>query len=199
MNKRSLSLDLFLATRNKGKTMEFEQLLAPLGWRVRNLLEFPELPDVVEDGDTFEANALKKACEIQERIGGFVLADDSGLCVDALEGRPGVYSARYAGEPPNDHMNNVKLLQELEGVPMDKRGAKFVCVLVLARPDDPPLMVRGEVNGYIVEQPQGDRGFGYDPLFYLPEFGKTMGELGAEMKNRISHRSKAMEKLKEQL
>ena len=153
------------------------------------------MPEVVEDGDTFEANAMKKA-EVTSRILNCpVVADDSGLVVDALDGAPGVYSARYAGPEANDAANNRKLLQALKDVPVEKRGAMFVCVMALAVPGAETRTVRGTCSGWITQQPRGENGFGYDPLFYLPERGCTMGELSPSEKNRISHRAQATQLL----
>lgn len=191
---------LIVATKNKGKVREFEHAFAPLGLTVKSMFDYPALPDVVEDGLTFAENALKKAKTVGDALGFPVLADDSGLCVDALDGRPGVYSARYAGEGAEDGDNNLKLLSELEGL---KQGedtdqpllstARFVCALSLYDPaDGRELTAEGTVEGWITSEPAGGGGFGYDPLFYLPEFEKTMAELTLEEKQAISHRGKAL-------
>ncbi|WP_151736594.1 XTP/dITP diphosphatase [Paenibacillus tengchongensis] len=198
---------LILATKNKGKVREFEHAFAPLGLTVRSMFDYPQLPDVVEDGATFAENALKKSKAVGDALRLPVLADDSGLCVDALDGRPGVYSARYAGEDANDEANNLKLLGELEGL---KQGedtdqpllspARFVCALSLYDPaDGRELTAEGSVEGWITSEPAGGGGFGYDPLFYLPEFGKTMAELTLEEKQGISHRGRALRLLTEKL
>lgn len=183
---------LIVATKNQGKLREFNQLLNPLGWTVQGLDSFPQLSEVIEDGETFEANALKKAREIGEALGCAVIADDSGLIVDALGGQPGIFSARYAGVPSNDRKNNEKLLRELENVPDALRTAHFVCVLAFYQPGKPEWTVRGTCSGKIGYEPQGNQGFGYDPLFIVPELGKTMAELSSDIKNEISHRAKAM-------
>ncbi|SEU18210.1 XTP/dITP diphosphatase [Paenibacillus sp. NFR01] len=191
---------LIVATKNKGKVREFEHAFAPLGLTVKSMFDYPALPDVVEDGQTFAENALKKAKTVGDALGFPVLADDSGLCVDALDGRPGVYSARYAGEGAEDGDNNLKLLSELERL---KQGedtdqpllstARFVCALSLYDPaDGRELTAEGTVEGWITSEPAGGGGFGYDPLFYLPEFEKTMAELTLEEKQAISHRGKAL-------
>ncbi|MNN41511.1 dITP/XTP pyrophosphatase [compost metagenome] len=164
------------------------------------MFDYPQLPDVVEDGATFAENAFKKSKAVGEALGLPVLADDSGLCVDALDGRPGVYSARYAGEGARDEDNNLKLLSELEGL---KQGedtgqpllspARFVCALSLYDPaDGQELTAEGTVEGWITSEPAGGGGFGYDPLFYLPEYEKTMAELTLEEKQKISHRGMAL-------
>ncbi|MNC41479.1 dITP/XTP pyrophosphatase [compost metagenome] len=191
---------LIVATKNKGKVREFQHAFAPLGLTVKSMFDYPQLPDVVEDGTTFAENAFKKSKAVGEALGLPVLADDSGLCVDALDGRPGVYSARYAGEGARDEDNNLKLLSELEGL---KQGedtgqpllspARFVCALSLYDPaDGQELTAEGTVEGWITSEPAGGGGFGYDPLFYLPEYEKTMAELTLEEKQKISHRGMAL-------
>ncbi|WP_019908874.1 XTP/dITP diphosphatase [Paenibacillus sp. HW567] len=198
---------LIVATKNKGKVREFQHAFAPLGLEVKSMFDYPELPDVVEDGDTFAANALKKSKAVGDALGLPVLADDSGLCVDALDGRPGVYSARYAGEDADDKENNLKLLSELEKL---KQGedtdqpllstARFVCVLSLYDPaTGKELAAEGTVEGWITSEQAGGGGFGYDPLFYLPEFRQTMAELTLEEKQAISHRGMALRLLTEKL
>ncbi|WP_432776590.1 XTP/dITP diphosphatase [Brevibacillus gelatini] len=188
-----------LATRNQGKVKEFNRLFADYGWEGISLAQFEGVPEVVEDGDTFEANALKKAIEISTYLQLPALGDDSGLEVDALDGRPGVYSARYAGEEATDEQNWRKLLQELEAVPMEQRTARFRCTLALVIPGEEPIIANGACEGLIAREPKGTNGFGYDPVFYIPELGKRMAELLPEEKNRISHRAKAMQKLLEML
>lgn len=188
-----------LATRNQGKVKEFNRLFADYGWEGISLAQFESVPEVVEDGDTFEANALKKAIEISTYLQLPALGDDSGLEVDALDGRPGVYSARYAGEEATDEQNWRKLLQELEAVPMEQRTARFRCTLALVIPGEEPIIANGACEGLIAREPKGTNGFGYDPVFYIPELGKRMAELLPEEKNRISHRAKAMQKLLEML
>lgn len=186
---------LLIATRNKGKAKEFEALFAKKGWSIKTLLDFPEIPDVDETGTTFEENALLKAETIAQTLNMVVLADDSGLKVDALGGQPGVYSARFAGEAKSDAANNAKLLHELTDVPDAERTAQFHCTLALAMPDKESLVVSGEVDGVILTIPRGDNGFGYDPLFYVPRLEKTMAELSGEEKNQNSHRSQALMQL----
>lgn len=190
---------IIIATKNEGKAKEFIKLFKKYGYEVKTLLDFPDIPDVPETGSTFKENALQKATAISEQLNTIVLADDSGLEVDALNGRPGIYSARFAGEHGNDEKNNEKLINEMKEIPKEKRTANFHCSLVLVGPDKDPLHVVGEVNGYILDEPQGTHGFGYDPLFYLPKFNQSMAELTDEEKNEVSHRARAIEKLKEHL
>ncbi|WP_413536805.1 ribonuclease PH [Carnobacterium divergens] len=186
---------LVIATRNPGKAKEFDALFAKKGWSIKTLLDFPEIPDVEETGTTFTENALLKAETIAQTLNMVVLADDSGLKVDALGGQPGVYSARFAGEAKSDAANNAKLLHELTDVPEAERTAQFHCTLALAMPDRESLVVSGEVEGTILTIPRGDNGFGYDPLFFVPTLAKTMAELTGEEKNKISHRSQALVQL----
>ena len=189
---------LVLASNNAKKMKELNALLAPLGFEV-----IPQgqlgIPEAEEPHCTFVENALAKARHAAQHSGLPALADDSGLCVKALGGAPGVISARYAGEPKSDARNNEKLLADLAG--KTDRRAHFVSCLVLCRSaDDPqPIIAEGEWHGEIVDQGRGHGGFGYDPLFFVPEFGKTAAELDAETKNRVSHRGRAMQKLIERL
>ncbi|MBJ6724953.1 XTP/dITP diphosphatase [Geomesophilobacter sediminis] len=189
--------DLLVASGNKGKLKEFAELLKGVVERVLSPADFPGLPDVVEDGATFEENAIKKARSAAQFTGLPVLADDSGLCVDFLEGRPGVYSARFAGEGANDAKNNARLLEELAGVPAEQRTAAFHCVIALCYPDGTCHSFDGALPGVILDAPRGSGGFGYDPLFMVPEYGQTFSELPMEIKNAISHRGRAMQLLKD--
>ncbi len=189
--------ELLIASGNAGKVREFAALFAGREIRLYSLKEFPALTTVVEDGSTFRANALKKAVAACKETGLAVIADDSGLCVDALAGAPGVISARYAGEGADDAANNLKLLGELSTVPMGLRTAFFRCVIAFCTPEGLEATFEGELRGIILEQPSGSGGFGYDPLFMVPEYGKTLAELPLEIKNRISHRGKATEALRE--
>ena len=182
-------------TNNVGKAKEFAEIFEPKGYSVKTLRDFPELEEVEETGKTFEENARLKAETIANELQTIVLADDSGLCVDALDGQPGVYSARFAGEPKSDAANNAKLLSELGGLVGEERSAHFTCCLVLAAPNSESLVVQAECPGQIATLPAGDSGFGYDPLFVVPEYGKTFAELGMDIKNKISHRAKAIELL----
>jgi XTP/dITP diphosphohydrolase len=163
---------------------------------LQSLNDFPNLPEIIEDGASFLENALKKARTISHHLNLPVLADDSGLVVDYLKGAPGIYSARFSGPSATDQKNNEKLLTLLEGVPEEKRRACFVCVLVFYAPSDQWIQTEGTCEGRIALAPEGDQGFGYDPVFYLPEFGKTMAQLPLETKNRISHRARALAKMK---
>lgn len=190
---------IIIATNNKGKAKEFKSLFAEYGYKIKTLHDFPEIRDVEETGNTFYANALQKATFISQALDTIVLADDSGLEVDALDGAPGIYSARFAGEHGNDQKNNEKLLEELKNTPEEERTANFHCSLVLVRPDKEPLHVVGTVDGLILQEPTGDNGFGYDPLFFVPELDKSMAELTSDQKNAISHRAQAIIKLRDHL
>lgn len=174
-------------------------LLSDIGIKIRALDEFPTAPEVVEDGATCEANATKKAVEIARFTGLPTVADDTGLEVDALGGRPGVFAARYAGADATYEDNWGKLLRELEGVPQDNRRARFITVAAIALPNGRVETARGVLEGRISEQPVGAKGFGYDPVFWVPELGKTLAELTPEQKNQISHRAKAFRQAKELL
>ncbi|WP_245608680.1 XTP/dITP diphosphatase [Saccharibacillus sacchari] len=192
-----------VATRNMGKVREFRHALAPFGKEVHSLHEYPDAPEVVEDGNTFAENAFKKAKEIGDFLNLPVLADDSGLCVDLLDGEPGIYSARYAGEHGDDSANNAKLLDELmrlrQGDDTEQpllSAARFVCALVLYDPaTGRSLESEGDVEGWITSETAGAGGFGYDPLFYVPQFERTMAELSVEEKQSISHRGVALTRL----
>jgi len=179
-----------LATKNKGKLKEFQVLLKDFPVEVRSLADFGPIPEVVEDGETFDDNAYKKAHFTAKFLGLPAIADDSGLVVEALGGAPGVRSARYAGEQATDAGNNAKLLAEMEGV-ADRRAA-FHCVISIAVPSGPALTYEGVCHGELLTAPRGEGGFGYDPLFFYPQLSKSFAELSLEEKNRISHRGKAM-------
>jgi len=185
-------IKLVVATRNAGKLKEIRRLLEAQGVTILGLDTFPEAPEVEEDGDTFALNAAKKAETIARVTGLPCLADDSGLTVAALQGRPGVHSARYSGADATDSSNNLKLLAEMALVPESQRQAAFCCVMALCLPDQPTRLFEGRVEGVILNQKQGDGGFGYDPLFWVPEFDCTMAELPLDIKNRISHRGQAL-------
>ena len=187
-------MKIFLATGNKHKIKEIEKIFKMDNVEILSVNDGIEIPEVEEDGTTFEENSKKKALEIAKFTNMITIADDSGLCVDALGGAPGVYSARYAGEHGNDLDNNKKLVKELQGV--ENRKARFVCVITLAKPTGETYSFRGEVEGDIIDVPQGTEGFGYDPHFFMKEYGKTLAEI-PEIKNKISHRARALEKLKE--
>ncbi|WP_096440666.1 XTP/dITP diphosphatase [Alteribacter populi] len=190
--------EVIIATKNPGKVKEFQAFFEKRSIQVTSLLDVEELDDVVEDGETFEDNAIKKAETIGKALGKPVIADDSGLEVDALNGAPGVYSARYAGNMKSDQANNEKLLRELKGVPGEERTARFVCVLAVYLPGTNSSVFRGTCEGKIAEEKKGEHGFGYDPLFYVPSKNKMMAELTREEKNEISHRANALTQLDNQ-
>lgn len=187
---------IIFASRNGGKIKELQALLADSGVTLHSLIDYPDILEIDEDGDSFLENALKKAKIVAELTGEVVIADDSGLEVEALHGAPGIYSARYAGEEADDKKNMMKLLNDMRGIFSSERRAVFRCVLVLCRPDGCYQAFEGNWEGMIAEVPAGQGGFGYDPVFYLPERGLTVAELPIEIKNRISHRAKAAAKLK---
>ena len=190
---------LLVATRNPGKVAEYRRLLADLPVQLVTLAELGVTDEVAETEPTFEGNAILKARSYAQRTGLWTWADDSGLEVDALGGRPGVLSARYAGPDATDEERWRKLLEELAGVPPEERTARFRCVVAIALPDGRVFTREGSVEGMITDRPRGSHGFGYDPVFYLPELGATMAELPPEVKNRISHRARAAQAAKEVL
>jgi XTP/dITP diphosphohydrolase len=194
----SMNVDrpIVLATRNMGKIREFKRLLGTFPVQIKSLEDFGPIPPVVEEGETFEDNAVMKARHTARILGLPAIADDSGLEVAALGGAPGVKSARYAGEKASDDERNLKLLDALKGV-VD-RSARFVCVLAIAVPRGPALLYEGICEGSITKEMQGSNGFGYDPVFYYPPFGKTFARLSVDEKNRVSHRGKAMSELREE-
>lgn len=187
---------LVLATRNPGKTREIRELLKDFPIEIKNLDDFGPTPDIEEDGDTFDENAFRKASFTAKVLGLPALADDSGLEVEALGGAPGVHSARYAGPSATDDERVAKLLKEMEG--KENRAAAFMCVISIAVPSGVALTYEGRCEGVIAEAPAGENGFGYDPIFYYPPMKKTFAQLSAEEKNRVSHRGKALEELKEE-
>lgn len=186
---------IILATRNQGKIAELSAMLDGFGLDVKGLSEFPEIGEIEEDGATFHENSLKKARVVAEKTGLVAVADDSGLEVDALDGAPGVYSARYAGEAADDAANNQKLLAELTDVPEDRRTARFKCVMTAYAPNGETLTAGGTWEGRIALAPQGEQGFGYDPLFFDPQAQKTAAQMDRETKNSRSHRGKALQDL----
>ncbi len=193
-------MKIVLATKNKGKIKEFKTLFNDLNIDILSLHDIePPPPEIIEDGKTFFDNAFKKAKTISHYYNAIAISDDSGLVVDALGGGPGVYSARFAGENATDEDNNRKLLEELKGVPYGKRTACFKCVMVAYRPDGKWITAEGELRGVISDVPRGDKGFGYDPVFIVPETGKSLAELTVEEKNRISHRARALSTLHEKI
>ncbi len=191
---------IVLSSRNQKKIEEIAELMAPHGIELIGVGAFADVPEVVEDADSFAANAAKKAAEVARHLGEWAIADDSGLCVDALGGAPGIYSARYADTPnpgtlAADEANNQKLLMELATVPAEKRTAHYVCAVALSDPSGQiRVATEGRCCGRILREYHGSHGFGYDPLFLIPEFHKTFGELDSAVKRHISHRAKAFER-----
>jgi XTP/dITP diphosphohydrolase len=190
-------MDLIIATRNKHKVSEIKGIWSDLNLCFLSLDDLPQKIVIQETGLTFSENAIKKASQVATRINAFVLADDSGIEVDALGGKPGVFSARYAGPKATDNQNNQKLLTSLERVPWEKRGARYRCVIALIDLQKRIYVSEGVCEGIIAFEPSGQQGFGYDPLFYVPEYGMTMAKLSSEVKNRISHRAKALQKTRQ--
>ena len=196
-DKRGSALaEIVLGTHNQKKGIELDELLRPHGLVVRTLRDFDDPIHVVEDGDTFGENAAKKACQQAEHVNCWVIGEDSGLCVDALDGAPGIYSARFSGPDANDESNNQQLLEKLSGTPKEKRGAHYHCHVVVS---DPMGNVRAEASsqchGRILVKPLGTSGFGYDPLFFIPEYHQTFAQLGSTVKAVLSHRSRAMRQI----
>jgi XTP/dITP diphosphohydrolase len=187
---------IVFATKNEGKVREITEMIDRTDIELVSLNHFTSLPEIVEDGKTYLENALKKAKAISEFTGETVLADDSGLQVDVLEGEPGIYSARYAGEGATDEENNAKLLARLKNIPEDKRTASFFCALVLYDRDGRYASFEAEWRGRIIDEGRGTNGFGYDPIFLDPKFNKTAAELTSDIKNKVSHRGQAFAKLK---
>jgi len=185
---------LVLATHNKGKKREYELFFKRLPIEIKGLSEFKRIPEFEEEGKTFEEIATKKAQFASRMLGAPALADDSGLVVEALNGAPGILSARYAGESASDYQNNRKLLEEMRGI--ENKNATFVCSIAIAKPDGQVLTYAGRCSGIILNKPEGANGFGYDPLFYYPPLNKTFAQLSIEEKSKVSHRGQAMKKLK---
>lgn len=190
---------IIFATGNAGKMKEIREIMADLDVEIVSMKEAGVDVEIVENGSSFEENAVIKARTIMEHTGELVLADDSGLEIDYLNGEPGIYSARYMGEDTSYHIKNNNLISRLEGVEDEKRTARFVCAIAAAFPDGEILTVRDTVEGRIGYEEKGENGFGYDPIFYLPEYGKSSAQLSPEEKDRISHRGKALRKMKEEL
>jgi len=189
--------ELIVASRNKGKVGEIKELLADLPYRVTSLLEYPDLPEVIEDGKTYQANALKKAREIALATGKMTMSDDSGIEVKALGNAPGIYSARFAGEGASEKARNKKLFAMLKDVPIRKRQARYRCVIALVDAKGRELgMVQGTCGGFIALKEMGENGFGFDPLFLLKRYNKTFGQLPSSLKAKISHRARALKKFR---
>ena len=189
-------ISIVIATRNKGKTAEIREMLKGFPVNIKNLDDFGPIPEIEEDGDTFDENAYKKASVTARILGMPALADDSGLLVEALDGAPGVHSARYAGEKATDKQRGEKLLEEMKG--KTNRKAAFECVISIAVPSGPALTYEARCEGLITEEPAGQNGFGYDPVFFFPPLKKTFAELTRTEKSRVSHRGKALGELKEE-
>ena len=185
---------LIFATGNQGKVNEFRQMLGE-DYEILSMKDLDVDVDIVEDGQTFEENAIIKAKTVCEATGQMVLADDSGFEVDALGGEPGIYSSRFMGEDTPYSIKNAELLRRCEGLPEEERGARFVCVIACAFPDGRVETVKGVIEGRLAHEPKGENGFGYDPIFYYPERGMTTGEMEPEEKNAISHRGQAVRKM----
>ncbi|WP_142309860.1 XTP/dITP diphosphatase [Bacillus pseudomycoides] len=190
-----------VATKNIGKVREFAELFERFDLEVKSLHDFPHIEEVEETGETFEENALLKADSLCKQLNSIVIADDSGLIVDALNGNPGVRSARYAGEQKDDQANIDKVLTGLDGISMEKRTARFYCALAVAFPEEnkESVIVNGTCEGKILEQRRGENGFGYDSIFYVEEYKRAMAELTSDEKNEISHRGRALRKLEEKI
>lgn len=187
-------MKLIIATKNRKKLEEIEHILRDLKLEISSLADYSKLPRIIENGNTFKANAIKKAVKIAHFTGELVLGEDSGLCVDALGGAPGVKSARFSGRDKSDDKNNIKLLRLLGSMPFSKRKAHYVCAVALADKDGFIGVVEGKCNGVIGFEVKGKAGFGYDPLFVIPKYKKTFGELGVRIKHRMSHRYHALNK-----
>jgi len=194
--RKSPSIEIVVATRNPGKLKEIKAILTVDSERFLSLKDFPGIPEIIEDGKTFAENSLKKAKTVARLTGRVSIADDSGLAVDALQGRPGIYSSRYAGENASDEERYRKLLKEMESIPEGKRGGAFGCAAAVASPGGSVDVVEARWRGTITFAPRGANGFGYDPIFYIPEMNQTIAELAPAVKNKISHRAQAFEKLK---
>lgn len=188
-------MKIVIATSNQNKVKEIKKIFSPIkDLEIISLSDLENSPEIIEDGSTFEENAMKKAYMISKFTDLPVIADDSGLEIDALNGEPGVYSARYGGKNLTDHQRNQLVLEKMKG--HDNRKARFVCAISILIPDEKKHTLRGECSGIILDEIRGKNGFGYDPIFFLPEKGMTMAEISMEEKNRISHRAKALEKAK---
>jgi XTP/dITP diphosphohydrolase len=192
-------MELVIATKNKKKLKEIKDIWKGLEFKVGSLEDYPKAPRIIENGRTFKENAVKKAVKIARFTRTLTLGEDSGLCVDVLKGKPGVYSSRFAGKNKSDQQNNLKVLRLLEGLPFKKRGAHYICAVALADQEGLVGVVEGRCDGIIGFQVQGHCGFGYDPLFLLPKYKKTFGQLGERIKHKISHRFRALKKAKELL
>ena len=192
-------MKILFATKNNGKIKEIKEIFNDTSYEICSLNDVYESIDIDENADTFEGNAIIKALAIMKEAGVMVLADDSGLEVDYLNKEPGVYSARFLGEDTPQSEKNTYIMKQLEGVEDRLRTARFVCAMACAMPGKEPFTIRGTIEGYIPKEAKGDNGFGYDPIFYVPEFNKTMAQLTMEEKNEISHRGQALRKMKQEI
>jgi len=192
-------MELVVATRNKKKLKEIQHMLKGLGLELSSLADYKNLPRIIEDGSTFKDNAIKKAIAIAKYLNKLTIGEDSGLEVEALSGHPGVYSSRYSGKGATDKKNNRKLIEELEGLALYRRRARYVCAVALANGDGLIGVVQGTCSGLITDKERGRAGFGYDPLFLIPKFKKTFGELGLDIKHKMSHRFRAFKELRKLL
>ena len=188
-----------IATGNEDKVREIAEILEGTDFEAVSMKQAGYNPEIIEDGKTFEENALKKAQAVHALSGGYVMADDLGICIDALDGAPGIYSARFCGEDSTYEEKFKKIFEMLADVPEEKRTAQFVCAIAVVMPDGTSFTVRGEVKGVLHETPMGENGFGYDPIFYVPEFGMTTAQMDPEVKNSISHRGRALRAMVEKL
>jgi XTP/dITP diphosphohydrolase len=189
-------MELVVATKNKKKLQEIKEILKGLDLRITSIADYPGLPRIIENGRTFKENAVKKATKIARLTGKLTLGEDSGLCVDALGGAPGIYSSRFSGKDKSDLKNNLKLLRLLKGMPLVKRKARYVCSVALADKSGIIGVREGKCFGLIGFKARGKSGFGYDPVFIIPKYKKTFGELGTRIKHRMSHRYRALVKIK---
>lgn len=189
-------MELVVATKNKKKLKEIREILKPLKLKILSLAEYPKAPRIIENGKTFRENAVKKAIKIAQFTQKLTLGEDSGLCVDILEGKPGVYSSRFSGKGKSDPQNNLKLLRLLEGLPVNKRKAHYCCAVALADKDGLVGVTEGKCSGFIGVALKGRFGFGYDPLFIIPKYQKTFAQLGPGIKHKMSHRFRALRKTK---
>lgn len=187
-------MELVVATKNKKKLKEIKEILKGLNFKLTSLADFPQAPRIIENGKTFRENAIKKAVKTACFTKQLAMGEDSGLCVDALGGKPGVYSARFSGKDKSDEKNNLKLLEVLEGLPVSKRKAHYCCAVALADKNGLIAVVEGKCGGLIGFEQKGTFGFGYDPLFVIPKYGKTFAQLGARIKHKMSHRYHALKK-----
>ena len=189
-------MELVVATKNKKKLAEIKEILKGLNLKIFSLADYPKAPRIIENGRTFRENAIKKAVKIAKFTQKLTLGEDSGLCVNALKGKPGVYSSRFAGKDKSDRKNNLKLLKLLKDLPLNKRGAHYYCAVALADKNGLAGVAEGECSGFIGFIPKGNFGFGYDPLFVIPEYKKTFAQLGPAIKHKMSHRFRALRKTK---